>query len=158
MERLRGPGLTEVEDPAVIGDASYRVWEARSLEPGAVLLTELRGLPQPSLWQRTRDGFSDGQYLQVGIPSLLGLGLVALLVYALMLQRRTPVPALTSGPSHGTPREDVDALLEEVAHLDNLFEEQRVPGPEYRRRGLGLKLRIVEGFMAGEGDPHGEVD
>ncbi len=130
-----GPELLETES-VDIGDAAYRVWSSRSLSPGQRLSVTLANLPQPSLWQMAARG---GRIYLIGIPSILGLGLAAVLGYALMLRRRPgPEEAV-----HPLP-DDVHVLTAEIAQLDDLYEDGVLNEPDYRERRTRLKLRLLQ--------------
>lgn len=149
LGKANGPELSKLES-TVIGDTAYRVWEARDLPARSTLFIELTNLSQPSLWQRISSGFSGGQAFRIGIPSALGLGLLVFLIYALMFRRDAPMPAPAPGPSpSASPRKAADALVAEVAQLDDLFEAEKLAEPDYRQRRAELKQRLLEASKSG---------
>ncbi|MBM3924927.1 MAG: hypothetical protein FJ320_02915 [SAR202 cluster bacterium] len=139
---VSSPGLQETQR-AVIGDAIYRVWEARDLGSRSTLSIDFSGLPQPSLWQRIQQGFTEGSYAYIAIPSFLGLGILALLAYALL--RQQPQPAIA----------DSRQLLQEIAHLDDLYDSQALEEAQYRRRRAHLKHRLASLMQSQESGIHG---
>jgi hypothetical protein len=64
-----------------LNGALYRVWEARSVNPGQGLVLELRNLPRPSLLDRIEKSVSEGSFWKVSIPGFLGAALAVLLLY-----------------------------------------------------------------------------
>ena len=127
-----GPGLTEVQTTE-IGDVSYRVWSAPNLPQRAGLNIDLTGLPQPSLWQRTSSIVEDNYILIIAIPALVTAALVFILLNTL---RRRQAPAVsTTSPQ---------ALIDEIARLDNLREDGHLDESEYHRRRDPLKQRLLD--------------
>jgi hypothetical protein len=139
---VSGPQLQETER-AVIGDTIFRVWEAHGLTAPSTLSIDFSGLPQPTFWQRVQDGFTEGSHPYIAIPSFLGLGILALLAYALL--RRQPQPTMSSSQH----------LLEEIARLDDLFESQAIEEAHYRQRRADLKQRLAQLMLTQESSSHG---
>ena len=125
-----GDGLAEAQQTDIGGEA-YRVWSVPNLTSRASLAIELSGLPQPSLWQRTADAVEDNHLLVIGIPALVAVALCTVLFYS--LRRPAPIPASNASPQ---------GLIDEIARLDNLYEDGRVEEAEYRQRRNALKRRL----------------
>ena len=125
-----GTGLTEAQTTS-IGDETYRVWSVPNLTSRTSLSIELTGLPQPSLWQRTANAVEENHLLVIGIPSLVAAALLIILFQS--LRRRAPIAASTANPQ---------GLIDEIARLDNLREDDRLDESEYRQRREGLKQRL----------------
>ncbi len=125
-----GTGLTEAPTTS-IGDETYRVWSVPNLTSRTSLSIELTGLPQPSLWQRTANAVEENHLLVIGIPSLVAAALLIILFHS--LRRRAPIAASTATPQ---------GLIDEIARLDNLREDDRLDESEYRQRREGLKQRL----------------
>ena len=130
-----GTGISETQ-PTTIGETSYRVWSSQNLSPKATLSIGLVNLPQPSLQERLSKSIVDYRILLIGIPSILGVALIAFILYAL---RHRGVPALT--PS---PKEPVQTLIAEIANLDHSFQENELDEAEYRNKRLELKQRLLQ--------------
>ena len=133
------------------------VWGASQILPGTRLNVEIDGLPQPSFLSRTGDALTDGPYLKVGIPAVVGLMLAGLLVYALFLRQPVGSLAVNTGSGSGgsvqvegasdetaAPNSDRRALVEAIAGLDDLFQRGEVAQKDYERRRQDLKTRLVE--------------
>ena len=137
---LLDPGfLTRV--PAGGGqEAGPAVWGASQVLPRTRLNVEIDGLPQPSFLSRTGDALTDGPYLKVGIPAVVGLVLVGLLVYALFLRR----PAGSAPVIGASDESERRALVEAIAGLDDLFQRGEVAQEEYERRRQDLKIRLLQ--------------
>ncbi len=119
-------GMTEAPQ-TTIGETAYRVWSVPNLPQRAGLEIELAGLPQPSLWQRTATTVEDNHLLIIGIPALVAAALVVILLYS--LRRRTE----TSNPQ---------TVIDEIARLDNLYEDNQIDDSEYQKRRTKLKRRL----------------
>ena len=146
---LQGPDLAE-DDSTIIGERTFRVWAAQDLSPGSTVAMELYGLPQPSLWSRLGEGLTEGPYLRIGIPTALGLVLLALLIYAVMFRRAPSVPVSPLlAPNKPQFTENLSPLMEAIARLDDLYEERGIDEEGYRRRRAELKGRLLESTVAG---------
>ena len=130
-----GPGLSEIQ-PTTIGETSYRVWSSQNLSPKTTLSIDLVNLPQPSLWEGLSKSLVDNRILLIGIPSILGLALTAVILYAL---RHRGGPAIT--PPQEKPAQ---TLIAEIAQLDNLFHGNKLDETEYRSKRAELKKRLLQ--------------
>ncbi len=131
MGEASGPGIAEAQ-PTDIGETSYRVWSIPNLPQRAGFEIELTGLPQPSLWQRTSSAVEDYHLLVIGIPALVAAALGLILLYSL-ISRSTP--ATIANPNH-------QSLINEIARLDNLYQDDRIDDAEYRQERTKLKRRL----------------
>ena len=126
-----GAGLTEAQQTDIGGEV-YRVWSVPNLASRASLAIELSGLPQPSLWQRTTDTVEDNHLLVIGIPALVAVALCVVLIQG--LRRRSA----STPDSNASPQ----GLIDDIASLDNLYEDGRVEEAEYLQRRSELKRRL----------------
>ena len=113
-----------------LGERFYRVLESEPLEPSQVLALSVEGLPRRSLAHRWWDASLGGLTSVAGIPALLGIALLALLVYAFLRAKPTP---------HSR-----QALVQTIAQLDNSFERQQISESEYRLRRQELKTLLLQ--------------
>ena len=162
---LRNSSFLTQMPPASRDGKSYRVWGASQLNPGVGLTVEVGDLPQPALLRRVGDALTDGPYLRIGIPTAVGLALVVLLLYALVFRRPEKVPVGNPGPGHSGALLTADELdkpvgssnpkrrlmVEEIARLDDLFQEGEVAQEEYLRRRQQLKDRLLRLANTSEG-------
>ena len=130
-----GTGISEILS-TTIGETTYRVWSSQNLSPKATLSIGLVNLPQPSLQKRLSKSIVDYRILLIGIPSVLGVALIAFILFAL---RHRGVPALT--PS---TKEPVQTLIAEIAKLDHSFQENELDEAEYQSKRAELKQRLLQ--------------
>ena len=156
--------LTSTET-AVVDGRSYVVSGAGELEPGTRLTVTIGDLPGPSLLTRVGDGFADTDNWRVAIPSAVGAVMAVLLAYALM-RRPSRAVATVGGqavPFSGTagPEERAEnaalrdparqALMQEIAALDDSFQDNELPEEEYNSRREELMTRLLR-LSLGSGD------
>ena len=147
----QGPKLREAT-PTLIGDTTYRVWEAESIEANSLLSIELLDLPEPSFWQQTHQMLGLERYGLLAIPALLSLALLALLIHALFLGPRPLLPTTADKSSVVVfPKESTKDILVKVAHLDDLFEKKGIPETEYSERRAKLKERLIRRYRPANG-------
>jgi hypothetical protein len=144
---------------ARIGESVYQVWEHRGLERGEGLTLEFTHLPRPDLLARLAESVTGETFWQVSIPSVVGATLAFLLLYSLIKrQGGTSAPASTA--EHFMQEDNWvglgrDALIREVAVLDERFQEGQLPTAEYQSQREQLKARIVAvSELPGEGQSH----
>ena len=130
-----GTGISEIQT-TTIGKTTYRVWSSQNLSPKATLSIGLVNLPQPSLQERLSKSIVDYRILLIGIPSVLGVALIAFILFAL---RHRGVPAPT--PSQ---KEPVQTLIAEIAKLDHSFQENELDQAEYRSKRAELKQQLLQ--------------
>ncbi len=126
-----GPGISEAQ-PTDIGETSYRVWSIPNLPRRAELQIELTGLPQPSFWQRSTSAIEDNHLLVIGIPAIVAAGLLLTLFFGLRHHNRTVAGTYPAA----------QGLIDEIARLDNLYEDGRLEETEYRQRRSELKQKL----------------
>ncbi len=173
-------GLGELRDstflsplsPADVEGKLYRVWGASQLGAGARLDVEISDLPQPSPLRRVGDALTDGPYLKVGIPGVVGLVMAGLLVYVLLLRQPGKAPtvtsdleagvdaALTLSPSptgrgmsvgQGEGREsERRALIEAIAQMDDLLQQGKIAREDYQQQRQELKARLLQITLTSE--------
>ena len=112
------------------------MWSSQNLSPKATLSIGLVNLPQPSLQERLSKSIVDNQILLIGIPTILGLTLIAFILYALR-QRGVPAPTPST-------KEPVQTLIAEIAKLDHSFQENELDEAEYRSKRAELKQRLLQ--------------
>ena len=157
LEQVRVRPLSPAP-PANIDGAEFLVWEERGIERGQGIALELANLPQPGLASRLWEVISGEVFWQITVPSAAGAALAVLLLLGILRASR-PAP-LPVGPGNGevdaglTRRE---ALVQEVASLDEEFQDGTLPEDEYLRRREALLSRIRSGGVpaddADEGSP-----
>ncbi len=148
-ERLSQIRVTPLEAiPAVnISGSLYHAWEGRDFGPGQGLTLELGQLPQPGIFTRVGKSVSDERLWRIAIPSMLGVVLALLLIYAGFKAPRsaTATPATPAGPgANGTPTEERAALVMAVATLDQQFHQGDLAEDEYRTHRIELRARIED--------------
>ena len=126
-----------------IEGSEFRAWEERALEPGQGMVLELTNLPQPGLGSRLQKSITDGTFWQVAIPGAVAVILALLLLFGAF---KGPRQALSQ---EGTSSDDLDrdlaqreALVREVASLDEDFQQGNVAEPEYHQQREALITRI----------------
>lgn len=114
------------------GDRRYIRLAASDLKPGAQLDVKLSNLP------RQRHGFFVALALG-GVLLLLSLGFV----YPFFAKRKVPTPeAIESGP-RGVWEAERQALLNEIADLDEAFERGEISSEEYEKARRIKKDRLL---------------
>ena len=145
-QRLPGITVTPLQSvPQVnIESSLYRAWEGRDFEPGQGITLELANLPQPSLGARLEKSITDGTFWKIAIPSALSAILAFLLLFgALRGPRKQPAPAAPASDWIPTELADRDALVREVAALDERFQQGGVEEVLYHQQREGLITRIL---------------
>ena len=131
-----------------IGDRRYLVGSTDSLAARAEVAVQVQGLPAPSLRVRLQRLVDRVGGSQAGIFGALGVVLVLPLLYAVYRMRggwrrkaaRMPVaPAAT--PDTG------EALLLEIAQLDDDFAAGTIVEDDYRRRRADMKQRLIDHYQ-----------
>ncbi len=148
-----------------IGGITYASWESEKLAPGQRVSYRISGLPTPSWWGKTKESFADGQALRIGLPETLAAVLIAMLTYALVSHRRrndaSPAAPESSeqglGHLEGIDDMDEDQMVQMIAHLDDLYEQEWIDEEEYQRSRQIAKdhlLRTVSRGDRSETHPH----
>ncbi len=138
-----------------IGDRRYLVGAANSLTARADVSVQVAGLPAPSLQVRFERLFARVRAAQATFFILLGLILVLPVLYAVYrmrggLRRRV---ARTSAVAVAAP-DAQEALLLEIAQLDDDFAAGGLAEDEYRQLRADKKQRLLELY----GEPGSEAD
>ena len=144
-QRLGGVAVAPLRSisPVNIDTSQYRVWEGRDFEPGQGIVLEVTNLPQPSLGARLEKSITDGTFWKVAIPSTLGAILAFLLLFgALKGPRREAGPAAAGSDGVTGEVAQRDALVREVAALDERFQQGSVAEADYYQQREGLIARI----------------
>lgn len=146
-------GNLESRPDLEVEDLVYRVWEGQNFAPGQGLTIELTNLPQPSLLARLGRQVAGGEFWLLAIPISLGAVLALVLLYTGF---RAPRMATASG-AEGLPRSGGNApgrqaLIRQIAVLDQRFQSGQVPQEDYQFQRTALKKRILEADQpAGDG-------
>ena len=122
-----------------IGNTVYQGFVAGELGRGERVEVTLAGLPEPSVWQRLREGTSLGSWGTASIPLAFALALSLLLIIALLRGRRAE-------PAGSIPQDRL-TMMRALADLDGRFQQGEVEEEEYRARRQDLKawlLRLVQ--------------
>ncbi len=138
-----------------IGDRRYLVGAANSLTARADVSVQVAGLPAPSLQVRFERLFARVRAAQATFFILLGIVLVLPVLYAVYrmrggLRRRV---ARTSASAVAAP-DAQEALLLEIAQLDDDFAAGGLAEDEYRKLRADKKQRLLELY----GEPGSEAD
>ncbi len=122
---------------ATVGGREFHFLEGVNLAPGTRLELRLDGLPQPSLLSRA--GRLAGRwYLAAGIPSAMGVVLMAALAYALLRRRAA---GRNAARDRGAERQ---RLLHEAAGLEARYGEGKLSPRRYRAEREQLKRAVME--------------
>ena len=143
--------LTEVEvaplqpiSSVEIAGAAFRAWEGRGFEPGQGTVLELSNLPQPGLATRLQKSITDGTFWQVAIPSAFGVILALFLLFGVFkAPRRATSPVGAADDQRNMDLAQRDALVQEVASLDEQFQRGDVAEAEYHHQREELIARIL---------------
>ena len=155
LEQVQVRPLNPVS-PVNIEESEFLVWEERGIGRGQGVQLEFVNLPQPSLASRLWDGVTSETFWQVAIPSVVGAALaVLLLVGVLGGQRSRRSPVATSGGEVDRGLASREALVREVASLDDEFQGGVLPEDEYMRQRDALLSRIC-GIAGPTDDAAGE--
>ncbi len=130
----------------------YRAWEGRDIEPGQGIVLELTNLPQPSLGARLEKSITDGTFWKVAIPIALGAVFAVLLLFGMLRPGRFAADSGTA-PVDGRSRDPADreAVIREIASLDELFQSGDVTETDYRQRRENLVSLVLTHGSPDEG-------
>ena len=154
--RLTAPAMVKKPNQ-VIGETNYYRYTVTDIGRGDSVVLGLTGLPQPSLWERTKGSFTDGTYVNVALPLLMGLLLLGALAVVLARKRRQrPVYAL-SMEAADLMQADASRLVRAIAELDRQRGSGLIAEDEHALRRGALKARLLEISASGEaGDLEGQ--
>ncbi len=144
----RLPGVTvsplQTVSEVSIDSSLYRVWEGRDFGRGQGITLELSNLPEPSLGARLEKSVTDGTFWKIAIPSALGAALAFLLLFG-VLKAPKRQPGTSGSVSGGVTKEPAnrDAIVREIAELDERFQQGGVEEDIYHRQRVGLVSRIL---------------
>ncbi|MBI4219890.1 MAG: hypothetical protein HY682_07100, partial [Chloroflexi bacterium] len=159
---VSGDGLQSLNE-VTLGQSVYKVFRGGDYPRDARITTRFSDLPQPSFWQTVRNGIRDsGPFVTYGVPIAAGAVMAALLAYVIWRRGRrggdaetAPIDGrapdsgdrvATEGPEPpGHERPDRQALVRDIALLDECFEAGEIEDAEYRRRRDELTRRALEG-------------
>ena len=141
--------------PVNIEGSEFLVWEERGIERGQGIALELANLPQPGLASRLWDAVTGEVFWQVAIPSAAGAALAALLLLGIMrASRPAPLPVSPRNDETDGNSAQRDTLVQEVASLDEEFQNGTLAEDEYRRQRDALLSRLRG--ITGQADDAGE--
>ena len=104
----------------------------------------MTNLPQPGLAERLEKSVSDGTFWRVAIPCALGAILAFLLLFGTLRRDRrrfaaaTPNSSEANGEVNGEDAARREAVVREIASLDERFLGGDLAEAEYRQRREGL--------------------
>ncbi|MBI2165721.1 MAG: hypothetical protein HYU29_04890 [Chloroflexi bacterium] len=125
-----------VELPTLrIGQKEYRLFEGRDLGPGARVELSLADLPQPSLLALLRHGATNKKTATGALAAFMAGILALFLLSGWRGSKKVP------------PVEGRAALIEAVAHLDDLLEEGEMGRDEYLGRRAQLKRLLLQNAL-----------
>ena len=142
-DRLRGldvAPLKRVASPNLDGTV-YDAWEARDLARSEEIMVTLSGLPQPGLLVRLEKWAGSGVLWQVAILAVLAVVLAGLLAWGGL---RPSGRRAVNGPKTLTPAADRDALIREIAALDDSYSRGDLAESEYQSVRQTLKDRFLD--------------
>lgn len=145
-ERLGGVAVAPLPNVSSVNiDSSlYSAWEGRDFGRGQGIVLELTNLPEPSLAARLEKSITDGTFWKIAIPSALGAVLAFLLLFGgLRRSRRTTGPVATESDGVTGEAAGRDALVREVAALDEQFQQGDMAENDYYQQRGGLRARIL---------------
>jgi hypothetical protein len=155
FELLIGVGAGKASGPEippgreiVVDGAQYYNHVLRDIPPGGRVELSITDIPQPTFLRRVVLFFSGGLVAKVFVPILGVAVLVGLVAVALLRRRdrrtRTPEPNGEAG----------DAILNQIAALDDEHASGAVPNDDYsrRRRELLARLKAAGGAHNSPGD------
>ena len=131
---IHSAALTDAGE-ATIGTTVYRLYEAGEIAPGSAVDMVLRGLPQPSPFQRVGDLWATRGWLAA--PAVLAGALLALLMAGLTRARYRETPALAESPQGRLE------LVRAIAELDDLLESDEIEEAAHESRRDALKRRLL---------------
>ena len=131
-----------------IGDRRYLVGSTDSLAPRAEVTVQVQGLPTPSLQVRLERLIERIRSTQASVFALLGVVLALPILYAIYRMRggvrRKAARASVAAPA--TPNTG-EALLLEIAQLDDDFAAGNVAEEDYRQLRADLKQRLTDHYQ-----------
>ena len=127
-----------------IGGSIFRAWEGRGFEPGQGTVLELTNLPQPGLAARLQKSITDGTFWKVAIPGAFGVVLALLLLFGTVKRpRRASFPVDPPSDEINEDQAQRDALVQEVASLDEEFQRGSLAEADYHLRREALIAWIL---------------
>lgn len=142
LGKVTGTGVVMTGETAV-GGMAFWMLQAVDIPAGGAISISIKGLPQPSLWDRT-SRLAGGNAVVLIAPGVLLMGLGALVVFVLLRRRRAQAPVLAVE----TPQ-DRESLLQAVAALDNAHDAGDVPDDEYEQQRAALMAQLLSTTDAG---------
>jgi len=139
MAKLTAPGLIN-KGVMDVGGTNFTQWEGTGYTRDSRLDISIGDLPQPTLFERTKNTLWGGTTSKIVTPTVAALLLVTAIAAIILLRRRkTATPQLATEAVLSR-----EALVASIANLDETFEKGEIEKDEYeRRRGL-LKERLLE--------------
>lgn len=153
-DRLRGLNvapLQRVASPNLDGTV-YDAWEVRDLARSEEVMVMLSNLPQPGILTRLEKWAGTGVLWQVAIPAILGVILAGLLLWGGLRPSTRRQPSLV--PVGTATEGDKDALIHEIAALDDSYSRGDLTESEYHSTRQTLKGRFLDTEVSADvGEP-----
>ena len=125
--KVESAQLAEAE-PFAIRGRQYQRWEASNLPPGTVVTVALH---------------AEGSLVGSSGPWLAALGILVLAVVAVGVLARTR--RRSDSVTSADPRlKEHEALMHEIAALDDAYEDGKIPEAEYKAKRKALKDKLVK--------------
>ena len=152
-ERLASIGVSPLpaRPPLDIDGTGYRVWERRDIGPRQGLMLEFANLPEPGLIAGLTQTVADAGLWQRAIPIMVGIALLAVLVYGGLRGARPVAVAAGSDGAVATGQAGARRrqLVQSVALLDERFEQGLVDAAEYQARRGELLAQLRSAAESG---------
>ena len=151
LAQVQSDTLSAGENRVTLGDDLLQVWRAGPLDVAEKVRMEFSGLPQPPWHERLGNVLLEGSPPQLFLASLLGLALLAALLYSLLravpssrFQPASVPPASTaSGPQ-------AEEALRQMAELDDALERSDITPDDYRDQRASLKADLLQAWTSEE--------
>ncbi|MBI2965920.1 MAG: hypothetical protein HYY34_06940 [Chloroflexi bacterium] len=152
VAEVTGNGIASIED-VTLGNSVYSVTGGGAYGRGDRIDLKFIQLPEPSVWQSIKNRLrAANTYVKVGVPVAAGVVMAGLLGYVfLMRRRREPAaasPISTDGveeprASSAGDNPEREALVREIASLDQRFEAGEIEESAYRAQRAALSARAL---------------
>ena len=148
-DRLRGVDVAPLERVASpnLDGTVYDAWETRDLARSEEIMVTLSNLPEPGLLVRLEKWAGSGVLWQALIPATLGVVLAGLLLWGGLRPsggRTLASPPFGKGIGRVAESSDRDALIHEIAALDDSYSRGDLDDSEYQNVRQTLKGRFLD--------------
>lgn len=128
----------------LIGDKHYQLIEATDVPREARAAMQISSLPEATFWDRGWATVQDVPY-ELAPPVGLGLLTLSLIGFALMRRRGVSGTIAEENPSK-KQSEERSVVIEQIAELDEAFEEGRLCEADYHAKRKALLARLTQAF------------